>query len=271
MPLKRNSKADFGCIWLNGPPNSGKTSSFATCTKPMGIISVPGEKGHACIPYGEGVEAFVWEDDGTPAKDRNTLYYQKVWREIENTTTDLINGKYGPIQTIVIDGMHKLYDIALAIATDTESAVPQSAFETTINDKGKEVLKGEFDPRCYGKSHKIIFQYVNMVASSKVPTRIFTSWSKMKKDDKKDTSKNAAEHLMPALPGEAAQMVLGEVGVTLHTKISVKGEFLWQTKPGGEVAGAGIKGPARIVEKVPMFIPQDFQVLAGYFKEAVSI
>jgi hypothetical protein len=102
-----------------------------------------------------------------------------------------------------------------------------------------------------------------MVASSKVPTRIFTSWLKMKKDDKKDTSRNAAEHLMPALPGEAGQMVLGEVGVTLHAKVNAKGEYVWQTKPGGDVGGAGIKGQLEVVDKVPMFIPQDFQALAA--------
>jgi hypothetical protein len=263
MPLIQQSKPDYGCIWVAGPPNSGKTTSLRTCEKPLGVISVPGEKGHSSAPYGEGVTHLRWEDDGVETSKRNTLYYMKIWREVEGATLDMINGKYGQLQTIVIDGIHKLYDIALAIATDCESAVLQSAFEYTVDTKGKEVLKGEFDPRCYGKSHKIIFQYVNMVASSKVPTRIFTSWSKMKKDDKKDTSRNAAEHLMPALPGEAGQMVLGEVGVTLHAKVNAKGEYVWQTKPGGDVAGAGIKGQIGVVDKIPMYVPQDFQVLAA--------
>lgn len=271
MPLKQTSTPDYGCIWIAGPPNTGKTTSLRTATKPMGIISVPGEKGHSSIPYGEGVTALIWEDDGTPTKDRNTLYYMKVWREIETATLDMMNGKYGALQTLVIDGIHKLYAIGLAIATDGESARLQSAFETTVNDKGKEVLKGEFDPRCYGKSHNLMWEYVNMVASSKVPTRVFMSWADMDKDDKNDTSKNAAQHMMPDLPGKAARRVLGEVGVTLYAKIDAKGQYVWQTKPAGDVAGAGIKGQIGVVDKVPLYIPQDFQVLAGYFKEAVSI
>ena len=45
MPLKQTSTPDYGCIWIAGPPNTGKTTSLRTATKPMGIISVPGEKG----------------------------------------------------------------------------------------------------------------------------------------------------------------------------------------------------------------------------------
>ena len=81
-----------------------------------------------------------------------------------------------------------------------------------------------------------------MVASSKVPTRVFMSWADMDKDDKNDTSKNAAQHMMPDLPGKAARRVLGEVGVTLYAKIDAKGQYVWQTKPAGDVAGRGLKG-----------------------------
>lgn len=266
MPLKQLSSPDYKSIWVEGQPNTGKTYSLRTCEKNIGIISVPGEKGHSSIPYGEGVTALVWEDDNTPTKDRTTVYYMKIWREVENATIDLINGKYGPIQTLVIDGIHKLYSIGLAIATDGESARLQSAFETKMTGNGKEVLVGEFDPRCYGKSHNLIWEYVNLVASSKVPWRIFTSWAEMDKDDPNDTSKDAVKHMMPDLPGKAARRVLGEVSVTLHSMINVKGEYVWQTKPGGKVAGAGMKGDAAVIAKVPQFIPQDFGVLAGHLQ-----
>ena len=264
MPLVQQSEPDNGCIWVAGPPNTGKSGSLATCELPLGVISVPGEKGHSSLPYGPGITVLRWEDDGTPTKDRNTLYYMKIWRAVEEATLELINGKYGQLQTIAIDGIHKLYAIGLAIATDGESARVQSAFER--NEKG--TLVGEFDPRCYGKSHNLIWEYVNLVASSKVPTRIFTSWAEMDKDDKNDTSKNAAQHMMPDLPGKAARRVLGEVGVTLYSKINTKGEFVWQTKPGGDVAGCGIKGQIEVVSKIPQFIPQDFKALAALFNQA---
>lgn len=268
MPFKQQEKPDYGSIWVEGPPNTGKSYSIRTCHKPVGIISLPGEKGHSSLPSGEGIFKYVWEDDGTPTKDRGTLYYQKIWRAVEDQTIDLINGKtHGPIQTLFIDGVHKLYSIGLAIATDGESERLQSAFTTTMNERGKEVLVGEFDPRCYGKSHKLIFEYVNLVASSKVPYRIFTSWSEKEKDDPDDTSRNAASHQMPDLPGKAARRVLGEVAVTLHAMIDNTGKYVWQTKPGGKVYGAGIKGASEVVAKVPQFIPQDFQVLAKYLDE----
>ena len=263
MPLKQVSEPDYRCIWVEGPPNVGKTYSLRTCPKPVAIVSVPGEKGHASMPFGEGVIPFIWEDDGTPTKDRNTLYYMKMWREIENTCIDIINGKDGAVQTIVIDGMHKLYAVGLAIATDGESAKLQSAFEK--NEKG--VMVGEFDPRCYGKSHNLIWEFVNMIASSKVPWRIFTSWAEMDKDDPNDTSKNAVKHMMPDLPGKAARRVLGEVSITLHAMTNMKGEYVWQTKPAGAVAGAGMKGNAELIAKVPTHIPQDFNVLASYLTQ----
>lgn len=260
MPFKLQSTPDYKCIWVEGPPNSGKTHSLRTLTKPIGIISAPGEKGHSSIPYGEGVTAYVWEDDGAPVKERNTLYFMKIWREVEARTIELITAKPN---AIVIDGVHKLYQIGLAIATDGESAKLHSAFKEVQTDKGTR-LEGEFDPRCYGKAHNLIWEYVNMVASCGVPWRIFTSWSELERDDPADNSKNAPAHILPDLPGKAARRVLGEVSITLHSTISPKNEYVWQTKPGGKVAGAGIKGNADLVAKVPTFIPQDFTVLEKY-------
>ena len=270
MPFKVAGEPDYRCIWVEGPPNVGKTTSLRTLPHPVGIVSAPGEKGHASIPYGEGVVAAVWQDDGTPTKDRTTLYYMKIWREIEQMTLDLINGKHGPLAAIAIEGVHKLYQIGLAIATDGESEKLQSAFKEVQTANGTK-LEGEFDPRCYGKSHRLIWEYVNMVASCTVPWRVFTSWSEMEKDDPDDQSKNAPKHQLPDLPGKAARRVLGEVGVILHAQVSVKGEYVWQTKPGGKVYGAGIKGQLEVVNKVPTFIPQDFNVLASYLptKEVV--
>ena len=108
MPLVQQSEPDNGCIWVAGPPNTGKSGSLATCELPLGVISVPGEKGHSSLPYGPGITVLRWEDDGTPTKDRNTLYYMKIWRAVEEATLELINGKYGQLQTIAIDGIHKL-------------------------------------------------------------------------------------------------------------------------------------------------------------------
>jgi len=260
VPFKLQSTPDYRCIWVEGPPNSGKTFSLRTLPKPLGIISAPGEKGHATIPYGEGVTAYVWEDDAAPSKERNTVYYQKIWREVEARTIDLIASKPN---AIVIEGVHKLYQIGLAVATDGESEKLQSAFKEVSTANGTR-LEGEFDPRCYGKSHRLIWEFVNMVASCNVPWRVFTSWSELERDDPTDNSKNAPQHILPDLPGKAARRVLGEVAITLHSTISPKNEYVWQTKPGGKVYGAGIKGSTDLVAKVPMFIPQDFKVLEGY-------
>ncbi len=265
MGFKLQQEPDYRCIWLEGPPNTGKTTSLATLPKPIGIISCPGEKGHMSIPYGEGVTAYVWEDDGVASKDRNTLYYMKMWREVEAKLVELITRKEDPIQSLVLEGVHKMYQVGLAIATDGESEKVQTAFKEVATSSGTR-LEGEFDPRCYGKSHRLIWELVNMVASCKVPWRIFTSWSEMEKDDPDDTSKSAPKHVLPDLPGKAARRVLGEVSITLHSAISPKNEYVWQTKPGGKVYGAGIKGNAALVAKVPMFIPQDFKVLVGYLK-----
>lgn len=260
MAFKLQTEPDYRCIWVEGPPNSGKTTSLRTIPGRVGVLSLPGEKGGASIPYGPNVIAFVWEDDGTPTKDRNTVYYQRIWREVEQKTIELITGKYEPIDAIVADGMHKLYQLGLAIATDGESEKLQSAFKEVQTERGVR-LEGDFDPRCYVKSHRLIWEYVNMVAAARVPWRIFTSWAEQEKDDPDDTSRNASKHLMPDLPGKAARRVLGEVGIVLHACLSAKNEYVWQTKPGGKVYGAGIKGNTEVVAKVPTFVPQDFAAL----------
>lgn len=266
MAFQRQLQPDYQCIWITGPPNSGKSTSLCTLPRPLGIISLPGEKGHASLPYGDGITTLVWQDDGAPIQARNTLYYMRIWREVEQATLDLINGKHGPLAAIAVDGMHKLYAIGLAIASDGESAKVQSAFKP--NERGG--LEGDFDPRCYGKSHTLIWEYTNLVASSKVPWRVMTSWAEMEKDDPDDQSKNASKHLLPDLPGKAARKVLGEVGIVLHALVDAKGGHVWQTKPGGKVAGAGIKGQRDVVAKVPVFIPQDFAVLASYQLQATA-
>lgn len=268
MGFKQQGSPDYRSIWVEGPPNSGKTYSLATLPRPLVVLSAPGEKGSASIPYGEGVTAYVWEDDGTPSKDRNTLYYMKQWREVEATVLAAFKEKP---QAIVIDGAHKLYKAGLAVATDGESEKLQSAFTEVQTDKGTR-LEGEFDPRCYGKAHRIMWEFVNLVAASAVPWRVFTSWAEQEKDDPSDKSMNGPSHIMPDLPGKAARQVLGEVSVVLHAMIDPKGQYVWQTKPGGKVWGAGVKGNAAVVAKLPNFIPQDFMLLDKYLcGEAKSV
>ena len=143
------------------------------------------------------------------------------------------------------------------MATDAESEKLQSAF-TEVQTANGTRLEGEFDPRCYGKAHRLIWEYVNLVAASNVPWRVFTSWSELEKDDPTDKSLNGPSHIMPDLPGKAARRVLGEVSVVLHATTNAKNEYVWQTKPGQKVWGAGIKGNAEVVAKVPAMIPQDF-------------
>ena len=109
-----------------------------------------------------------------------------------------------------------------------------------------------------------------MVASSKVPTRVFMSWADMDKDDKNDIHPKCRPTHDAGFAGKAARRVLGEVGVTLYAKIDAKGQYVWQTKPTGDVAGRGLKGIG-VVDKVPLYIPQDFQELAEVLHNGVGL
>jgi len=244
-------QTDVNTVWetrarrvlVNGPPNSGKTTSLRTWPKPMIVVSYPGEKGITSVPQGEGVRAFVW-DAPDPAA---TVNWVGVLAEVSKLTFEALGGKYGPIRTFAGDGLHKLYDVCLNVATG-----------------GAKARGEDFEPKKYGTAGTLFFGYVEKVLLSTVEYVVLTCWDGLEKDDPDAKDKDTSKHIFPELPGKAAKLVMGEFAVVLYASREGSGpsaQYKWQTQPLGKVWGCGAKMPLEIAKRLPVTVPQDWSAL----------
>ena len=242
-------------ILLVGGPNTGKTASLSTfCLEGerMAYIQLPGEQGSGSFPakaLGDRVVVFVDQGDGGAS---NTIDYAKELATIKTVVFDVIAGKYGKIDVIALDGLHKGYDIFLAKVTGGVSA-------RTL----------EFDAKLYEDARKEFLGFLQIifraVAAGKLKRVVATIWDGREKDDPDDKSKNAASHLFPELPGKLAKGIVGEFGVVLATKTQGMGngmKYTWLTRPFGKIAGVGVKAPIDVMTAVPMEVEQSWAKLA---------
>mgnify|MGYP001589621971 FL=1 len=230
-------------VLVNGPPNSGKSTSLRTWPTPMVIISAPGEKGTTSLPQGEGIRSFVWD-----APDPNAaVNWVGVLAEVNKLTFESLSGKYGPIKTFALDGLHKLYDTCLQVATN-----------------GAKARGEDFEPKKYGPASALCFGYLEKVMLSAVENVVFTCWDGLEKDDPDEKGSQAPRHLFPELPGKAAKLIMGEFAVVLYSNREGAGpaaKYIWQTQPLGRVWGAGVKMPLEVSKRLPLTVPQDWGAL----------
>lgn len=222
---------------LVGSPNTRKTSSLATWPGPRLIVSYPGEKGTASIPRDEGTKALVWNQEDALA-DTN---WKNVWNEVLAASKDAIGGKHGPIKTFAGDGLHKLYQTALAHATFGASARAES-----------------FDAKLYGNATTMFFQYLDFVMRSPIENVVFTVWDGHEKDDPDEKGPSPSRHIWPELPGQAAKRIMGEFSLVLYATKEPTGKYVWYTQPQGKVWGAGAKLPVEIAKRLPVSLEQDW-------------
>lgn len=228
---------------LYGPPGSWKTTAVvATSIYPLHLISAPGESGWATIPDNiPGLSAYIWEE--SPG---DSVSAESMRREIEETTFKAIAGSNGPVKTLAFEGLHKLYDIYLNVAT------------------GGSFGRGDdFEAQRYGRAHQMFMTFLRRLLSSPVEYLIATSWNAKEADQ--PGSKSAHEY--PDLPGKLSRLVLGMFSVVVYSKVTFptvsggqpKGE--WLLKPTNEVWGASVKIDPRLAAKLPATVPQSFKNL----------
>ena len=246
-------------VLISGPPNSFKTTSLLTWPRPIHIISCPGEKGWETIPVGvEGVHSYVWE-----IEDPTKVTSASVVAEVDKLILDILTGKKGPVTTLALDGLHKLYD------WDYKQARMELE-DAQLSDDMKDI-------RAYGNAqggaYKHFLDRLHKMLASTVPYVVCTVWEDPEKDDPQDKSKNAPMHVFPALPGKIAKRIVGEFSTVVYAEVSspvadLKGEVkgTWQIRPGGKVWGVGVKAPLDIAVKLPKSIPQDFPTLERLLK-----
>jgi hypothetical protein len=248
MPYLTNTQivpAEWKCrVLVSGEPDAGKTTALRTWDKPIHIVSVPGEQGTAALPVGDGITTHVFQPPD-PSKPRA---WGQEWAETEALCLAIAAGKHGECATLAIDGLHKLYDLAMAVVTNGASMSKD----------------GDFEARKYGNGWNLFKLFLDRVYASAVPNVVMTCWVDLEKDDPDNRAKDAPRSILPALPGKSAQRILGEFAIRLVAFAEGTGQgrrYYWATQPQGKIKGAGIKGPIEVVSKIPPRVEQDWQKL----------
>ncbi len=250
----------FRRVLLNGPPNSGKTTSLRTWPGPVVGQVYPKEKGASSLPFrtadGQPITALIpAEIDVTKPQD-----WKAVCTEMRKTTIDILVGKHGPVTTFFGDGIHKAYQVFLASVCG-----------------GANFTGEEFETKLYAKAHSLFWEYVDLILSSSVPYAVLTCWDGAEQDNKLDQSSEGKKrvHLYPDLPGQAAKKIMGEFSLVLSAGIEGVGgaaRYYWQTQPGGYTWGAGMKLPLEVTQKLklPREVEQNWTKLDGQITKAID-
>lgn len=243
-----------------GDPGVWKTSCLLDkeqgLPRPIGIISFPGEKGYDSIPLSDPeIIPFIWETKEDEKKDSF-----KICTEVMRLSLDLIAGKYGKINSLIGDGIHKLFPYHLDMA------------QGGGHFAGEEIDKDKVGSTWY-RAYASYLEYMDTLSLSNLPVVWFTCWAEFEGDRQRKQGERASDipsHIYPALPGKLAKRVVGEFSIVVHQtlqRVDGKDMARWQTRPKGEVHGATIKGPKDLVEQIPDYIPASYKYLDQLWTE----
>ena len=253
-------------LLISGEPNTRKTTALVTLlahvqaqdpTAKLAILSYPGEKGYDTIPVDNpAILPFIWSTEAS-AKKQNP---QDIVNDVINTSIDIIAGKYGNVKAFAGDGLHKFYDYIMDSVTD-----------------GALFAGDDFEAKLYKRGEEVFKDYLSRTMHTAIPIVAFTTWAEPEKDRFKRPGEKDGDipaHIYPALPGKVAKKIMGEFSIIVHQtlrKLKPNDDELvavWQTRPYGDVWGAGLKGPAEVVKRIPTFIPADYSTFERIWTDA---
>lgn len=226
---------------FNGKPGTGKTSGFMTLPGPRHIVIAPGEHGHSSIQEDEQTKVYHWlADPGDPKVVPAALLAQ-----FKIVVANIATQAYGPVTTLAIDGLHKLFDL-----------IQRSIM---ISDN-KE----------FGKYHRAFLDIISPLIASTIPYVAASCYdgAEAVEAGSKETT------IMPGLPGRMAVDIMGQFPVVFHTSrtgVAPNEKFEWQVKASPKVGGALMHLPKEIRDKFPSVLPQDWneveKIIAGVVGE----
>ena len=224
-------RTTFSKVLLNGPPLSFKTTSLATFPRPLHAIIVPGEQGGSTLRHDPAAGVFVygWEEEVLPDGTLKVTAPATVWAELQTLTREILTGKRGPVATIAVDGLHKLYDLF------------KGAFAWTpdLEDRGKTS----------GKMHDTFKNYLSLVLGSGVPQKVCTCFDGVEQEEGK-----GPKYLFPGLYGYMSKDVMGYFPVVIHTEregVGPQTKGIWRLQAVGNVQGAGMHVPPFLIKRFP--------------------
>ena len=243
-------------LLINGKSGSRKTTALLTTPRPIAVINYPGELGWDTIPDNDP-EIFkrVWaEDDKRGDSGKMVAAVEKEVLEI------IATGKY---KSVWLEGLHHFVSLAMDTVTD-----------------GAYLNGEEFEPKQYGLGYRMVFDHITRISNTNVPIIGWTCWAESKAERAKrpgEKQDDVPKKIMSALPGQLPHQIMGRFSVMLYQSLKARkdkigaivkndrGEIVydawWQTRQQGDVLCAGLKGPAIVVERIPLLIPANYSAL----------
>lgn len=231
MPLKQLDKTAwrraFSRVLWNGPPLSGKTTGTLTLPRPCHLIVAPGEHGYSSVEPEEDYKVYAWDyDPMNPA----TTSHKEVWKELQDTVTGVLKGEKGKVESLVLDGLHKLYDLVMRV---------EGWHSGMVDDKEAG--------RQYTKYHDKFGTFLSRLLGSGVPLVGATCYDGL--EPVEPGSKQV--QIFPLLPGRMAKDVMGMFPVVFHTEKLPPNRYVWTLKPSGKMQAAGMHVPAKYLARIP--------------------
>lgn len=216
----------FSRVLWNGPPLSGKTTGTLTLPRPCHLVVAPGEHGYSSVEPTEDYHIYAWPYDPTDPKSASP---REVWKELQDTVTDILTGKKGEVSSLVFDGLHKLYDLVMRV---------EGWNSAMVDDKEAG--------RQYTKYHDKFSTFLSRLLGSGVPLVGATCY-----DGLEPTEPGSKQmQIFPLLPGRMAKDIMGMFPVVFHTE-KQGAKYIWALKPQGRMQAAGMHIPVRYARVLP--------------------
>jgi len=241
MPLREmqagDKKAGANRLQIMGAPGTFKTTVSATFDKPEIVVGLPGEKHTDILTPTADLKVMLFE----PPDYSNPNYnWVGLWQEVRMETMAIANGKYGDIQTLVLDGAHKAFHVCYLAA--------KKKFETGNGDwdgrKGWPWVSDEF------------LAWFSQAYYSKIPWVVWTVWAAKEQDDQTAAanSKEAQKQsIWPDYMGKFQRTCMGETNIIYQYVEG--GKAYWQIRQDEKVKGIGLRVAPEKATALPVRIP----------------
>lgn len=240
----------FSRILWNGPPLTGKTTGSLTLPRPCHLVVAPGELGYSSVTPEADFHIYAWKYDPSDT----ALLPRDVWKELQETITAILKGEHGEVATLVIDGLHKLYDLVMRV---------EGWNRAMVDDKEAG--------RQYTKYHDVFGTFLSRVLGSGVPLVGATCYDGLEPVE----PGSKITQIFPLLPGRMAKDVMGMFPVVFHTSIEPGGHYYWTLKPTGKMQAAGVHIPTKYIgllpEKIEVIVDRKTGEVKGGWHEIVRM
>lgn len=230
-------------LQIMGAPGTYKTTIAATFDKPEIVVGLPGEKHTDIITPTDQLKVLLFD---SPDYSNANFNWVKLWDEIRLETQHLCNGKYGPIETLVMDGAHKAFYVCYLAA--------KQKFATQNGDwdgrKGWPWTSDEF------------LAWFSQIYYSKIPWAVWIVWASKEQDDQTAAANSEAakkQTIWPDYMGKFQRTCMGETNIIYQYLEG--GKAYWQIRQDDKVKGVGLRVGTEKAKDLPIRIPADWAVL----------